>query len=614
MKNTPLVRGELFDMKKQYSTGMSILEVVLAIGIFAIFATPAIGVILQGFDSNRLAAEQTIATQFAAEGIEAVRSIKNQDFSSVVNTAATGVIRNGSNVWAFSGTNNTFSNQKTYTRVIGIADVQRDAIGNIVSSGGTVDPLSKKVTSTVTWSFSPGRLQTMTFVNYLSDWRRQLPVQRRGVLVYGNGGLTTDAMEYKVLDEYGVWSAASSMADIDGGTTNRRLRAIRVYSSPARNEKIAISRHHNGSTQYIYAQVFNGTTWGNVQLLANWNANTFLDVRNFDGAYLANGDFMVVYSNNTTTPQYATWNGASWTLRGATRNVGGIPTFIVAKRRPATSEVMVAVFDQSSDTNTEYFNIGVNGTYELADWTLHTEHTAAAPNNSRELVDFAWSPNTPTRGALVYSNATNDTRMNIRIFNSSGAGSWGSTAEAPVQGRLVAVSVEGRNGADEFVACATDTGEDIRCYESNFTPAWTTPTNPIIELTTDTGNQRSYQVAYEAISGATAIVVYSDQSNIPKLKRYNPATNTWDADAAQIALGTMGAAVKTVRMAAQNDSDDVMILIGDNNIDFYTAIWNGEVNVPYTAPVYPSGKGLTVQGTNGSAVTDMWYDFEWDRH
>src|SRR6266568_3340385 len=84
----------------RWQAGFSILEVILAAGIFVVFSGAAIAVVLQGFDANRLGSEETIANQYASEGIEAVRSIKNQAFSSLLNSGGTGVIRS-SGVWIF---------------------------------------------------------------------------------------------------------------------------------------------------------------------------------------------------------------------------------------------------------------------------------------------------------------------------------------------------------------------------------------------------------------------------------------------------------------------------------------------------------------------------------
>src|SRR5258708_3473724 len=147
-QRSKIKNGEIGNLQ----SGFSVIEVMLASALFVIFSTGIVSVVLQGFDANRLGSEETIANQYASEGLEAVRSIKNQGFTKLVNSGGTGVIRNASNVWAFGGGSNAFAK---YLRVITIADAQRDSSGNIVASGGTIDPNIKKVTSTVTWNVTP---------------------------------------------------------------------------------------------------------------------------------------------------------------------------------------------------------------------------------------------------------------------------------------------------------------------------------------------------------------------------------------------------------------------------------------------------------------------------
>ncbi len=154
-----------------HQKGFSVIEVIIATALFMILASGAVMVMLQGLDSNRLGEEQTIATQYASEGIEATRSIKNQNFASLVNSPGTGISRVG-NVWSFSGSNNILSSK--YTRVITVSDVSRDGNGNIVTSGGTVDPLTKKITSTVSWNFTSTRSNSVVLSSYLSDWRKAI--------------------------------------------------------------------------------------------------------------------------------------------------------------------------------------------------------------------------------------------------------------------------------------------------------------------------------------------------------------------------------------------------------------------------------------------------------
>ena len=146
--------------------GFSVVEIILASAIFLIFSSGAISVILQGLEANRLASEEAAAAQFASEGIEAARSIRNQSYANLVNSAGTGVIRSAAGVWAFGGANNTFDK---YTRVVTISSVQRDASGNIGS--GAVDPNTKKITSTVTWQFGPTRNDSVVLTTYLTNWQ-----------------------------------------------------------------------------------------------------------------------------------------------------------------------------------------------------------------------------------------------------------------------------------------------------------------------------------------------------------------------------------------------------------------------------------------------------------
>ncbi len=151
--------------------GFSVVEVILAAALFVIFVTGSITLILQGLNSNRLGEEQTIANQYASEGIDATRSIKNLGFTNLVNSVGTGITLSGG-VWSFSGSNNILSNK--FTRVLSVSDVSRDVNGNIVVSGGTLDPLTKKIVSTVSWNFTPTRSNSVVLTSYLTNWKKAI--------------------------------------------------------------------------------------------------------------------------------------------------------------------------------------------------------------------------------------------------------------------------------------------------------------------------------------------------------------------------------------------------------------------------------------------------------
>lgn len=148
--------------------GFSVIEVILAGALFVLFSVGITSAILLGLDANRVSGEQTIATQYATEGMDSARSIRNQSYANLVNSTGTGVALSGG-VWTFSGSNTTFDK---YTRVLTVADVQRDTNGNIVVSGGTTDTDTKKIISTVTWNVNSARSNSVVLTSYLTNWRK----------------------------------------------------------------------------------------------------------------------------------------------------------------------------------------------------------------------------------------------------------------------------------------------------------------------------------------------------------------------------------------------------------------------------------------------------------
>lgn len=584
-------------MKLLNQKAFSLIEVLLAVAAFGLVVTGLTGLYIYGRESSALAGNRQRATFLAEEAQEAVRNIRDQNFANL--TDGTYGLSLAGNQWSLSGSSDTNSG---FTRQIVIT---------------TIDANTKEIAVTINWQQNLQRPGTVTTTSRLTNWRvAAAPSNRKGMLVYGDGGTTTDDIKYKVLDGAGIWSAAASTADVDGGTSDRALRSTQVYSSSTRNEKVLISKHHYpgllgvGEAQYIYAQVFNGTSWGNVQLLSTWSGGTFLDVQNFSGTYLANGDFMAVFSDNTTTPKFRTWNGTTWSAQVSLPDTGGIPNYVVTRARAGTNEVMSAFFDQTSDTNTIYFN---GGSYVTGSWALHTEHASAAPVNTKQLIDFAWSPNNALKGGLIYSGSGADKSLNIKIWtaNGTGSGSWSSVVNSSNQSNnLGAMQIVGRKGANEFMACNKDSRNPPRiiCYKSDFTPIWTNPTNPTLVSDSDPGIQTSFGLGFESLSGDPALGIYSDQTTTPKLKKYTASTTTWDA--AATSLNTLGGALETTKVVPDLFSDDIMILMADTNQDLYSIDWNGSLNALYTTP---AGKAFSSHGTNGVADENYWYDFAWDK-
>ena len=149
--------------------GFGLVEVLVALGVFVLIAFWGVSVVLHSFSSNRLGDEETKATVYAQEGIEAVRSIKNQDWDSL-SVGSFGMDDSGGS-WAFAGSSDSLDN---FTRVVEISEVRRDGSGEIVETGGSVDDDTVRVVSRVSWNYSPDRSNEVELVTYLTNFEKSI--------------------------------------------------------------------------------------------------------------------------------------------------------------------------------------------------------------------------------------------------------------------------------------------------------------------------------------------------------------------------------------------------------------------------------------------------------
>jgi prepilin-type N-terminal cleavage/methylation domain-containing protein len=132
----------------QSQKGQTLVEVLVAIAIAGIML-PALATALAASREGRAQEEERVqATALLREADEAVRSVREKGW--------TGFAVNGTYRPAISGSTWTLTSGAetigTFTRQVVISDVQRNSSGAIVTSGGTVDPSTKKVVGTVSWT------------------------------------------------------------------------------------------------------------------------------------------------------------------------------------------------------------------------------------------------------------------------------------------------------------------------------------------------------------------------------------------------------------------------------------------------------------------------------
>lgn len=592
--------------KQSSRAGFNLVEVLLAVTLFGMIATAIIGAIIYSTQSAVLAGQRGRAALLMEEGLEAMRSIRDRDYTGLADGTYGLAIVGGQ--WVLVANPDTTNG---FTRTIVVT---------------TQSETSKQIIVTVNWQQSAQRNGSIGQAEVLTDWRPRHKAHGKvgGMLVYGNGGTTSDTISYRVMAPNGTWNGPYTTPDVDPGTGNRAVRAVRVYASPfkTRDEEVMLSEHYDGTKEYIYGMTYNNYShlWTNVILLASWTTATFVPLESFSGDYLDNGDFMAVYSDGSATPKFRIWNGSGWGSQLSLNAGSDAPMSITAIPRPTTNEVMVATLNRDLKTQTQYFN---GGNYQTSSWSAPVTQSSVADANSDQLVDFVWDQNDYTKGELVFVNPLDPKSMALRLWTAdgSGGGNWGATVTTPSQSKnLTAVAVDSTVSQDTFEACNKDKSFLVTCFTADITPSVHAPTRSNLTSSTDAGTQRSFHLGFETLFGNTAIAVYSDGGQQINVKRYYTDGDNWDGTA--IHLGTVGTSnkslLKTVRVIPDPDSLDEMILSGvDNNdnskkqvTEFFSGVWNGTDNQFYT--VSPTGKTFQLQGTNGSNPGEFWYDFVWD--
>ncbi|OHB06437.1 MAG: hypothetical protein A3B16_02385 [Candidatus Zambryskibacteria bacterium RIFCSPLOWO2_01_FULL_45_43] len=162
--------------------GQSLLEVLIAAGIFIMVSTAGIFLFFGGQSISVDSTNAGRSLEYASEGLEAVRSIRNRDWGEVA-TGTHGLVFSA-NQWQFNGLQDA---KDIFTRQVSVTE----------SASNT-----KKIISTVSWQFDPDRPQTISLTEQLTNWE--------GVLA---GGCVSDPIS-------GNWANPQVIGSGDIGSGN----------------------------------------------------------------------------------------------------------------------------------------------------------------------------------------------------------------------------------------------------------------------------------------------------------------------------------------------------------------------------------------------------------
>lgn len=499
------------------SKGFGIIEIIVALGLFAVVGVTGITMVLHSFTTNRLGDEQTTASNLTSAGIEIVRSLRDQNFSNLV--SGTYGLKNTAGLWSFSTTPETWDK---YTRTINIEDGQRDVSGNIVDSGGTVDADLKKITTTTSWNVGGSRNNSVVLVDYLANFTKAITNLGDAIIAWGDTTTTPK------------WNSYTNTTDIFGTKDNlpvsESARNVVTKTSPTKSEAIV---GYTSSTGTLHVLCYNGSTWSEDWTVTVAGTGT---TRRFDIGYeTTTGDAMVAYSTNTTTNNeiaYRTKSGSSncgsgsWSA-GTNLSPARTSSFVqwirIAEDPRAGQNILGMTW---ADANSDLSAMLWNGTAWVNEPTAVTEASLEIVNAAQDIEDFDLTFESITGNLmLVWANSagrngTNGVRYR-RCTGGTATCTWGAVTTPPTfSDDATHLDISRNPSSNEIVfASIGNAGSDLQVgYWSG--SAWTNTANLDTSATAPTAGRKKVATGWLKSGSTTRSVVVYDDSGATGINWY----------------------------------------------------------------------------------------------
>ena len=155
--------------------GQSLLEIIVALAIFALIGSVMAPFIVGSFVGLERGGEQTQAEALAQEGMESIRSIRDSAWNEIFYNQSAAIVSSGQWILAGEGTTEQIGQ---FTKTITFSDVCRNTSAEIASCPGDyTDVHSKKITVIVDWEAMIGATNSVQQVAYLTNWDSQEWIQ-----------------------------------------------------------------------------------------------------------------------------------------------------------------------------------------------------------------------------------------------------------------------------------------------------------------------------------------------------------------------------------------------------------------------------------------------------
>ena len=508
--------------------GSLLIEIILVTFLFAVIGTGMLSTLITSTTASKQGTEHVVVSGYIKEAIEAVRSIRDQQWSDVTN-GTHGLTTTGSK-YALSGSSDALDGGY-YTRTTTIEDVYRDGSGNIAASG-TLDSKSKKVTVNITWDLLTGNTQSVDAVFYVFDWSVAASTWLQDVTGDWTAGEQNSTSLAATGD--GEIILATTDADWDGATVRYEIdlsgsgNRIASYLDDVYDIYFSLADNTSGDDFEAYDVAdIDSTTPTKIDGYDVSNANDFATAQGH--AFIAtDASTEIEIVSLTSYTQVATIdltggsNANTITANGTTLVIG----------RDSSGEDELWIYDISTPTSPS-FQYSTNVSADLNDLAMNATHVfAATDNNGQEIYAFQLSD-----GAQIDSLdlSGNDDANSLELVGNNlyVARDDGSTYDFQV------VDVTTPSSMSENTSLRLEVGDDVNDVDIDADEAYAalaTDNNSeevwVVDLSTFTQEQAIDATGNEngtAIEIFAGYIYLGSTANSEDLMIINVASNGWSS-------------------------------------------------------------------------------------
>ena len=259
------------------------------------------------------------------------------------------------------------------------------------------------------------------------------------------------------------------------------------------------------------------------------------------------------------TPKVRTWDGFEWSSEDSANYVGASPVFLVLESSPTGSEIIMATSDNSYDVNVQV--------WDGSSWGTVNQLSGNLDSYGQRGFDLKYEQVSGDAIIAYMDMNENDGVPLYRVWDGS---SWSSESlvysNNEGKGDVRWVRLEADPNSDEMVLVTMDDKYDL-CAQVWDGSSW----GDQIELTDDVviESYQCFDVMYEQDSGR-AIVAWADYDGHMKYRIWSGSS--WGSETDMYSYHDY---VYWVKMAADPNSDRILLATEDRSYDIYVTGWDG---------------------------------------